>query len=521
MFRNTEDGIKGEVISTTKTISDKDSITSITTKTSYYKDSITSIMGNSNVSTLTSNYFETGMDISNQEMAANFDPNRRSSLGAESLMEHDLNEEMGNLYDCGDSACSEAYLGLEYAEDIFWLHKYNEQTHHPRFYIEKQPEITEYMRCTLVNWLVKVNHELKFGPETIFIAVNLTDKFLASSPIAQDCLQLLAVCALFVAAKLEESVIHGISALVKLCGSAYKHYHFRRMESLLLSTLRFQLHGPTSWFFVNYLSIKSCTTIPIDRNALSLARYTVETCLSSYKIVQYFPSEQAASALVFSCLVISSPQVVYKETEEKFSKEENIFEALSSLNAFAAGLHGTLREIFSCEELENITICFDGIKDYMKPFLQSSESSSNALNIVLPCLNNNSKFNKEQHDGKVKSKEYCQTYPRCCVYNEDKESFERVPTSELHKSRSKFSPYSLTYEMRPKFSPYGFPSGSKQKSRIDHSCCKNELTRKNNSLFRVSRKTKEKDDREESIFDNEKKFAGNASVSLPSGLNIT
>lgn len=58
------------------------------------------------------------------------------------------------------------------------------------------------MRCTLVNWLVKVNYEMQFQSETIFIAVNLTDRFLASTPIAQDCFQLLAVCALRLAAKL-------------------------------------------------------------------------------------------------------------------------------------------------------------------------------------------------------------------------------------------------------------------------------------------------------------------------------
>lgn len=180
-----------------------------------------------------------------------------------------------------------------------------------------------------------------------------------------------------------------------------------------------------------------------------------------------------------------------------------------------------MREIFSCDELQNIILCFDVMKDYMKPFLQSSDSSANTLNInVLPCQNNNFKFNKEPLDGKIKSKEYCQKYSRCFSYfNEDKESFERIQATELLKSRPKFSPYSLTYEIKPKFSPYGCPSGGKHKPRIDHSC-KNELTRKNSSLFRVSRKTKEKDDGG-SIFDYDERLAGNVSLSLPSGLNIT
>lgn len=58
------------------------------------------------------------------------------------------------------------------------------------------------MRCTLVHWLIKVNQQLHFGPETVFVAVGLTDRFLSLTPLAHDCLQLLAVSALFLAAKM-------------------------------------------------------------------------------------------------------------------------------------------------------------------------------------------------------------------------------------------------------------------------------------------------------------------------------
>lgn len=58
------------------------------------------------------------------------------------------------------------------------------------------------MRCTLVHWLIKVSQQLQFGAETVFVAVGLSDRFLATTPLAQDCLQLLALCSLFVAAKM-------------------------------------------------------------------------------------------------------------------------------------------------------------------------------------------------------------------------------------------------------------------------------------------------------------------------------
>lgn len=90
--------------------------------------------------------------------------------------------------------------------------------HTARHFITKllpfSPQVTEHMRCTLVHWLLKVSRQLHFGQETVFLAINLADRFLALTPLAPDCLQLLAVSTLFLAAKM----VGNVTKVYGLCG---------------------------------------------------------------------------------------------------------------------------------------------------------------------------------------------------------------------------------------------------------------------------------------------------------------
>ncbi|KAK3858729.1 hypothetical protein Pcinc_035105 [Petrolisthes cinctipes] len=167
---------------------------------------------------------------------------RRSSLGADSVLDQDFNEEGSNCLLLegvvgGVVGSLESVLALQYADDIFDTKKAVESKFHSVNCMADQPQ-------------------LQFGPETVFVAVGLTDRFLSLTPLAHDCLQLLAVSALFLAAKMEECVIPGIKDLVTICGGTYKHHHFRRMEVLILTKLQFALYGPTPWFFLDHLALK-------------------------------------------------------------------------------------------------------------------------------------------------------------------------------------------------------------------------------------------------------------------------
>ncbi|XP_068240740.1 uncharacterized protein [Palaemon carinicauda] len=276
---------------------------------------------------------------------------RRSSLGADSLFDQDCNEECP-IEDCEctyNISAPENLLGLQYVDDIYFNKKQLETKYHPTNCMADQPQVTEYMRCTLVHWLIKVNHKLQFGPETVFLAVNISDRFLALTPLAQDCLQLLAVASLYVAGKMEESVVPAISELVAMCGGAYKPHHFRLMEILILSTLEFSLYGPTSWYFIEHLTLKVSQSGPFDRRVVSIAKYVLETCLSNYEISQFLPSVQAAGAMLMSVNTVPCSPV------------------------HSESLQGLLQELYNSEERQDTDICSSLMSRYMKPFLSCVE----------------------------------------------------------------------------------------------------------------------------------------------------
>ena len=44
--------------------------------------------------------------------------------------------------------------------------------------MEKQDDITEKMRAILIDWLIEVHLKFKLLPETLFLTVNMLDRYL-------------------------------------------------------------------------------------------------------------------------------------------------------------------------------------------------------------------------------------------------------------------------------------------------------------------------------------------------------
>ena len=60
------------------------------------------------------------------------------------------------------------------------------------------------MRTTLIDWLLQVHLRYHMLPETLWIAINIVDRFLSVRVVSLIKLQLVGVTAMFIAAKYEE-----------------------------------------------------------------------------------------------------------------------------------------------------------------------------------------------------------------------------------------------------------------------------------------------------------------------------
>ena len=75
-----------------------------------------------------------------------------------------------------------------------------EELHLPTYgYMKNQPDVNEKMRAILIDWLIEVHFKFNLLPETLFITVNLIDRYLEIKGIKRQRLQLLGVTAMWVA----------------------------------------------------------------------------------------------------------------------------------------------------------------------------------------------------------------------------------------------------------------------------------------------------------------------------------
>ncbi len=95
-------------------------------------------------------------------------------------------------------------------------------------YMDNQPYIDERMRSTLIDWLVDVHLEFKLVPETLYLTINIIDRYLAKAQVKRAKLQLLGITALFIASKYEEIYPPELKKdFVYICDNAYTEYEVR------------------------------------------------------------------------------------------------------------------------------------------------------------------------------------------------------------------------------------------------------------------------------------------------------
>jgi hypothetical protein len=139
----------------------------------------------------------------------------------------------------------------EYAADIVRHLRQLEQVNRAKHsYLKQQQDITSTMRSILVDWLVEVSEEYKLHSETLYLAVNYTDRFLSKMSVLRGKLQLLGTAAMYIAAKYEEIFPPDVAEFVYITDDTYTKQQVLRMEHLILKVLNFHMNAPTANCFL-------------------------------------------------------------------------------------------------------------------------------------------------------------------------------------------------------------------------------------------------------------------------------
>lgn len=159
-------------------------------------------------------------------------------------------------------------------------------------YMQRQTDINTKMREILIDWLVEVHLKFKLRPETLYLTVNLIDRFLEKRSVSRTKLQLVGCTAMLMAAKYEEIYAPEVRDFVYISDSAYTKEQILSMESIMLNTLGFYLTVPTTLRFGERL----CRVGQVPPKTETCIRYLMELTLQDARFLKYRPSEIAAAS---------------------------------------------------------------------------------------------------------------------------------------------------------------------------------------------------------------------------------
>lgn len=177
-------------------------------------------------------------------------------------------------------------------------------------FMKNQFDINEKMRAILIDWLVDVHLKFKLVPETLYVTVQLIDRYLEKVQVNRNKLQLVGVSALFIGCKYEEIYPPELKDFVYITDKAYSKNEILSMENHILKTLNFSITFPSPFrfleIFFNFNRIKT------DETIFHYARYLLELFLIDTRLNNYSPSLVAAACFY---LAIKIKKYTFKEVD--------------------------------------------------------------------------------------------------------------------------------------------------------------------------------------------------------------
>lgn len=143
------------------------------------------------------------------------------------------------------------------------------------------------MRMILISWLIDVHLKFKLLSETLFLTVNILDRYTLLKPaIKRTDYQLVAVSAMLIACKYEEIYAPEIRDFVFMTDKAYTKEQMLVTESDILRTLNFKFTTPSPYRFLErYVKLAQC-----DDLIVNFARFVLELSFMSTALYKWRPS---------------------------------------------------------------------------------------------------------------------------------------------------------------------------------------------------------------------------------------
>ncbi|KAJ5735078.1 uncharacterized protein N7483_000203 [Penicillium malachiteum] len=172
--------------------------------------------------------------------------------------------------------------------------------------IDIQTEIQWFMRPYLLDFLIEAHTAFQLMPSTLFLAINLLDRYCSKRVVYKRHYQLVGCAALLIASKYNDKKdrVPTVKELKSMCCSLYDDDMFIQMEWHVLQTLGWTIGHPTVDSFLQIAVLDESYDPEVEHMAL----YILEIALFHRDFVSKSSSELARAALALSRCILNRPQ---------------------------------------------------------------------------------------------------------------------------------------------------------------------------------------------------------------------
>jgi G2/mitotic-specific cyclin 2 len=229
------------------------------------------------------------------------EPPRKKSCTVDAVKEALAEEIVDHIAELDAEDINDPSMCADYVREIFEYYEELEKVTMPNSnYMEHQDELEWKMRGILVDWLIEVHTRFRLLPETLFLAVNIVDRFLSVKVVPLEKLQLVGVTAMFIASKYEEVLSPHVGNFVHVADDGFTVDEVLSAERYTLQTLKYDLSYPNPMNFLRRISKAD----QYDIQTRTVGKYLMEISLVDHRFLEYRQSHIAAAAMYLARMMM-------------------------------------------------------------------------------------------------------------------------------------------------------------------------------------------------------------------------
>ena len=228
-------------------------------------------------------------------------PPRKKTCTDEAVKQALVEEVIDHIAELDAEDLDDPSMCAEYVREIFDYYQELEKTTMPNpNYMEHQEDLEWKMRGILVDWLIEVHTRFRLLPETLFLAINIVDRFLSIKVVPLDKLQLVGITAMFIASKYEEVLSPHVGNFVHVADDGFTVDEVLSAERYTLQTLKYDLSYPNPMNFLRRISKAD----QYDIQTRTVGKYLMEISLVDHRFLEYRQSHTAAAAMYLARMMM-------------------------------------------------------------------------------------------------------------------------------------------------------------------------------------------------------------------------